>query len=42
LRETIPGTGPDRFVAPEIEAAVQFITCGAVLQAAESVTGPMA
>jgi histidine ammonia-lyase len=42
LRATIPGPGPDRFLAPEIEAAVQFVTRGGARQAAESVTGPLA
>jgi histidine ammonia-lyase len=42
LRATVPGPGPDRFLAPEIEAAVQFVTSGDALRAAESVTGPLA
>jgi histidine ammonia-lyase len=42
LRVTVPGPGPDRFLAPEIEAAVQFVTSGDALRAAESVTGPLA
>ncbi|MEU0565715.1 histidine ammonia-lyase [Nonomuraea sp. NPDC005983] len=42
LRETIPGPGPDRFLAPEIEAAVRLVADGAVVAAAESVTGPLA
>ena len=41
LREATPGPGPDRFLAPEIEAAVQFVAGGAALRAAESVTGPL-
>ena len=39
LRESVPGPGPDRYLAPEIEAAVQFVTSGQALAAAESVTG---
>jgi histidine ammonia-lyase len=41
LRATVPGPGPDRFLAPEIEAAVQFVASGDALRAAESVTGPL-
>ncbi|MEO7060174.1 MAG: histidine ammonia-lyase, partial [Lapillicoccus sp.] len=40
LRRTTPGPGPDRFLAPEIEAAVVFVASGAAVTAAESVTGP--
>jgi histidine ammonia-lyase len=42
LRATVPGPGPDRFLAPEIEATVQFVTSGGARRAAESVTGPLA
>jgi histidine ammonia-lyase len=42
LRATVPGPGPDRFLAPEIEATVQFVTGGDAVRAAESVTGPLA
>jgi histidine ammonia-lyase len=42
LRETVPGPGPDRFLAPEIESAVRLVADGAVLDAVESVTGPLA
>jgi histidine ammonia-lyase len=41
LRATTPGPGPDRFMAPEIEAAVRFVADGSALRAAESVTGPL-
>jgi histidine ammonia-lyase len=41
LREVTPGPGSDRFLAPEIEAAVQFVVGGAALAAAESVTGTL-
>jgi histidine ammonia-lyase len=41
LRETTAGPGRDRFLAPEIEAAVQFVATGAALQTVESVTGPL-
>ncbi len=41
LRKTTAGPGPDRFMAPEIEAAVQFVATGGALRAVESVTGPL-
>jgi histidine ammonia-lyase len=37
----VPGTGPDRFLAPEIEAAVRFVAEGRAVAAAESVAGPL-
>jgi histidine ammonia-lyase len=42
LRATVPGPGPDRYLAPEIEAAFQFVMSGAAVAAAGSVIGPMA
>jgi histidine ammonia-lyase len=41
LRVTVAGPGPDRFLAPEIEAAVRLVASGDALRAAESVTGPL-
>ncbi|WP_249011380.1 histidine ammonia-lyase [Conexibacter sp. DBS9H8] len=41
LREHAAGPGPDRFLAPEIEAARELILSGAVRRAAEAVTGPL-
>ncbi len=41
LRELTPGPGHDRFLAPEIEAAVAFVRGGGARRAAESVTGPL-
>ncbi|HET9073516.1 MAG TPA: histidine ammonia-lyase [Solirubrobacteraceae bacterium] len=41
LRQHVPGPGPDRFLAPEVEAAHQLVHSGAVRRAAESVTGPL-
>ena len=41
LREVAPGPGPDRFLAPEIDAAVAFVREGHVRRVAESVTGPL-
>jgi histidine ammonia-lyase len=37
-----PPPGADRWFAPEIDIAVELITTGAVVTAAESVTGPFA
>ena len=41
LRGTVPGPGPDRFLAPELEAAVHLVAAGDVVRAAETVTGPL-
>jgi histidine ammonia-lyase len=41
LRETTAGPGTDRFLAPEIEAAVQLVATGGALRAVEAVTGPL-
>ncbi|WP_225631263.1 histidine ammonia-lyase [Streptomyces solaniscabiei] len=41
LRETVDGPGTDRWLAPEIESTVQYVTSGRALAAAESVTGPL-
>ena len=41
LRVDVPGPGPDRYLAPDIEAAVSYVASGAALAAAESVTGPL-
>ena len=37
----VPGTGPDRWLAPEIEIAVQLVADGRLLAAVEAVTGPL-
>jgi len=42
LRERTEGPGTDRFMAPEIEEAVQFVATGGALHAVETVTGPLA
>ncbi len=39
LRERAEGPGPDRFLAPEIEAAVEFVRTGAAVTAAEAALG---
>ena len=36
-----PAPGPDRWLAPEIETAVTFVSSGGAVTAAESVTGPL-
>ena len=41
LRRYDAGPGPDRYLAPEIEAAVELVASGAAVAAAESVTGPL-
>jgi histidine ammonia-lyase len=38
----LPGPGPDRHLAPEIDAAVELVRSGAVRRAAETVTGALA
>jgi histidine ammonia-lyase len=42
LRKTTEGPGIDRFMAPEIEATVQFVASGGAVRAVEAVTGPLA
>jgi histidine ammonia-lyase len=41
LREHVAGPDSDHFLAPEIEAAVDYVTSGAAVRAAETVTGPL-
>jgi histidine ammonia-lyase len=41
LRKKVRGVGPDRVVAPELEAAAELIRSGAVIAAAESAAGPL-
>jgi histidine ammonia-lyase len=41
LRATVPGPGTDRFLAPEIAAAYQYVISGDAVAAAESVAGPL-
>ncbi|GAA4636308.1 histidine ammonia-lyase [Actinoallomurus vinaceus] len=42
LRSRVPAPGPDRYLAPEIAAAVDLVRDGSLVAAAESVTGPLA
>ena len=41
LRARVPAPGPDRYLAPEIAAAVDLVRDGALVAAAETVTGPL-
>jgi len=41
LRTSVAAPGPDRFLAPEIEAAVAYVASGGAVRAAETVTGPL-
>jgi histidine ammonia-lyase len=42
LRRVVAGPGPDRHLAPEIEAALRYVTSGDAVAAAETCTGPLA
>jgi histidine ammonia-lyase len=42
LREQVAGPGPDRYLAPELEAAVELVLGGAIVEAAEAVVGVLA
>ncbi|MFB8002025.1 histidine ammonia-lyase [Nocardia sp. NPDC056000] len=41
LRAEVPGPGPDRYLAPDIESAVRLAATGVLVAAAEGVTGPL-
>lgn len=41
LRTQVAGSGPDRFLSPDIEASVDLVVSGALRIAAESVTGSL-
>jgi len=41
LREQVPGPGPDRHLAPEIEAAVELVRTGTVVAAVEDKIGTL-
>ena len=38
----VPGPGRDRFLSPDLEAAYAFVRSGALVRAAQTVTGPLA
>jgi histidine ammonia-lyase len=42
VREHVAGPGPDRYLAPEIEATVELVRSGALVAAAEAAVGPLA
>jgi histidine ammonia-lyase len=42
VRSDVAGAGPDRFLAPEIQAIVQLVGSGQVVAAAETAAGPLA
>ena len=41
VRERVEGPGPDRHLAPEIEAGIGLVASGAVVAAAEDAVGPL-
>ena len=41
LRESVPGPGTDRYLAPEIEAAVELVASGGAVRAAQEAAGPL-
>jgi histidine ammonia-lyase len=41
LREHVAGTGPDRYMAPEIDGATDLVRSGRILEWAETATGPL-
>jgi histidine ammonia-lyase len=41
VRQVVPGPGPDRYLAPEIDSTADLVRSGQVLAWAESVTGPL-
>ena len=41
LRTQVLGPGPDRFLSPEIDAAVAMVADGSLLAAAEAAVGPL-
>ncbi|MGW4816259.1 hypothetical protein ACWEPB_32050 [Kitasatospora cineracea] len=38
----VGGPGRDRFLSPDLEAAADLVASGALLEAVEQVTGPLA
>jgi histidine ammonia-lyase len=41
LRDHVAGPGPDRYLGPEIDAAVEYVASGAAVRAAQTATGPL-
>jgi histidine ammonia-lyase len=40
-RAPVRGPGPDRYLGPEIDAAVRYVASGGAVRAAQTVTGPL-
>jgi histidine ammonia-lyase len=41
LRERVAGPGPDRYLSPDIAAAVELVRSGRLVTAAEAACGPL-
>jgi histidine ammonia-lyase len=41
LRQTVPGIGPDRYLAPEIDRTTDLVRSGQIVAWAEAITGPL-
>ncbi len=41
LRKVVPGVGPDRFLSPELEAAVRLVRSGEIESAAKKVVSAL-
>jgi histidine ammonia-lyase len=41
LRESVPGPGPDRFLAPELATATELVRRGDLIRAAARIKGPL-
>ena len=41
VRGQVPGIGPDRYLAPEVDLMTGMVVSGQILAWAESVTGPL-
>jgi histidine ammonia-lyase len=41
VRQHVEGPGPDRFLAPEIDAVVQLVADGSIIAAADEAVGPL-
>src|SRR5215211_5032354 len=41
VRAEVPGPGPDRWLAPELEAVARLVGSGAVIEAVEAAIGPL-